>query len=500
MGLLMLATGIAMLSAPRVSQLKSPKRYEGRMWTEDGRTAVDSTGKTWRLTSKQAPNRMIHGLFRCEPWPKPLFEGGFDPQEVWRPKGFTGQARYVLKFNEREIAPSFGIRLRRHWRAYIAQLKWSERSQSLVHALFLGEGKGLDKDLKRGFQALGLAHVLAVSGFHLGMLWFVGQWFNAYVPYRFKRLGDLALILGMWLFVAFIGWPTSAIRAACMLSLLSLLRWRSGRPKRFSALAWTVWLMLMYRPEWWQDVGFQLSVLAVVGILWARLPQADWPKYLQGLPLSIVAQWAVLPFCLLYFHQFPWFFLPANLLCVPVLLALYPYTMLAIVLRALDVGIPFPEEVLDAMASIPDGWQWGQRFPGTWGMVALILTSALGINSWRQRHWLGVVAAAAVTLVFMAESGPIQGQGGILLTQNRGMALLQWHGDSARVLATKGLAKRDYIWKFSVNNLLQQKGVKYLIVKELKYKSFPEHVRIWADSSATHWPEPKSIRFTSEKL
>jgi hypothetical protein len=103
-------------------------------------------------------------------------------------------------------------------------------------------------------------------------------------------------------------------------------------------------------------------------------------------------------------------------------------------------------------------------------------------------------------LVFMAESGPIQGQGGILLTQNRGMALLQWHGDSARVLATKGLAKRDYIWKFSVNNLLQQKGVKYLIVKELKYKSFPEHVRIWADSSASHWPEPKSIRFTSEKL
>lgn len=497
-GLLMMAAGITVLSAPSVSQLKSPKRYEGRMWTEDGSTAVDSIGKTWRLTPKQAPMRMIQGVFRCEPWTKPLFEGGFDPQEVWRPKGFSGQARCILKVDERSIAPSSIMRLRMNWRQCIAQLKWSERSQSLVHALFLGEGKGLDKDLKRGFQALGLAHVLAVSGFHLGMLWFLGQRFSTYVPNGFKKLWDLSLILGLWLFVAFIGWPTSAIRAACMLSLMSFLRWRPGQPHRFSALAWTVWLMLMYRPEWWMDMGFQLSVLAVFGILWARLPHPALPKYLQALPVSIVAQWAVLPFCLNYFHQFPWFFLPANLLCVPVLLALYPYTMLAIALSYTGVSIPFPEGALDGLASIPSSWQWGQRYPGIWGMIALILASLMGIAAWRQRHWFGVVAAAAVTLVFMAESGPIRGQGGILLTQNRGIAVLQWHGDSARVLATKGLAKSDYIWKFSANNLLQQRGVKFLKIKELKYKSFPQYVRIWADSSTTHWPAPRSILLKSE--
>ncbi len=219
---------------------------------------------------------------------------------------------------------------------------------AVLSALTVGDQDGLSDELVETYSATGASHVLALSGMHIGL--FYALFWLLFSP-LWKRWTYLKLplltvtIASLWAFAFFTGLMPSVVRAVVMFSLLALSEFSADKPFTLNTLAATAFLMLLFRPAWLFDVGFQLSFLAVAGILLIH-PRTDslcprnCPSVLRKvwslLSVSTAAQIGVAPLIILYFSRFSTHFLLTNLWAVPMsTLALYA----AIAMLALT---PFP--------------------------------------------------------------------------------------------------------------------------------------------------------------
>lgn len=192
-------------------------------------------------------------------------------------------------------------------------------SARILASLIVGEQAApVPKELKAVFQAVGLQHVLAVSGFQvqLVVLSLLGLCLALRLP---RSLCFGVALLGLWGFVGLTGGPPSVLRAACVasLGLLGFLRFRQADPLWALALGGSA--LLLWQPALLQDIGFQFSMLATAGLLLSTRPLMQYLGFLP-LPLAglcapvLAAQCWVLPAQLFHFGSLSWLFLPANLL------------------------------------------------------------------------------------------------------------------------------------------------------------------------------------------
>ena len=142
-------------------------------------------------------------------------------------------------------------------------------SNAVVVAMVAGSRHAMPPSLSDAYAVTGLAHLMAVSGLHLGIVLIIVS--ILLIPLSFARHGHLVrhviVIVVLWLFVAISGASPSVVRAAIMLTILQLSRLLSEEYNSINALAATVFAMLLYDPDYLYDISFQLSVLAVVGII-----------------------------------------------------------------------------------------------------------------------------------------------------------------------------------------------------------------------------------------
>ncbi|MBE0641732.1 MAG: ComEC/Rec2 family competence protein, partial [Bacteroidales bacterium] len=191
----------------------------------------------------------------------------------------------------------------------------------------------------------------------------------------------------VFMFALLTGLAPAVSRATLMITLHTLSRLAGRRTSGINILAGAAFLMLMARPEWLFSIGFLLSFLAVAGIMCLYTPAmaminmnyGRWRKALAGLAMvSLVAQAGTAPLCLYSFHAFPIYFLPANLLTVP-LSTIAIYTgMVALPLEL--AGIPNHMAVqafsllLTAMHKLS---AWFASLPGAYGEFIPFSTHAL---------------------------------------------------------------------------------------------------------------------------
>lgn len=210
---------------------------------------------------------------------------------------------------------------------YLRKVIKDTTALALAYALFLADRHLLTKEMYQTFQATGTAHLLAVSGLHVGILLsFVflilrlGHFIGLYKQHGYW-LGLIAIVM----FVGIVGTKPSVVRAAVMTSLWIVAKLLGRKIQIWHVIGLAMLLLLVYNPLWLFDVGFQLSFAAVIGIVaWFRPLRAYFPKepkvlgYLIDLMIvSLCAQIATLPFTLYYFGTFPTYFLIANLIAVP---------------------------------------------------------------------------------------------------------------------------------------------------------------------------------------
>ncbi|MBR4296813.1 MAG: ComEC/Rec2 family competence protein [Bacteroidaceae bacterium] len=211
-------------------------------------------------------------------------------------------------------------------------------SLEVAHAMMLGNKHMVSKETRTLYSETGASHVLALSGLHLSILFAL---FNVLLlrPLRSFRLvghgAQVGFLLAMWAFVMMVGAPLSLLRAAVMLTFLQLSVLFQRRGLSFRNLALAGLVLLLWSPQSLFDVGFQLSFMAVLGIvvIYPRLPR--WrgigvPETLLGnvrwwaidaaqdlLRVSLSAQIATLPLVLYYFHLLPTYALPLSLWVIP---------------------------------------------------------------------------------------------------------------------------------------------------------------------------------------
>ena len=203
----------------------------------------------------------------------------------------------------------------------------------VLSALTLGYKGELDKETREAYSVAGISHVLALSGMHIGIIWFLLRWLK----------GGLVIPL-LWGFAFIVGLEPSVVRAVVMCMLMELGRLSGSKVFSMNTLCVAAFFMLLYHPLYLFDVGFQLSFVAVASILFFYPPmfslfffQNKLLRWTWGiLCVSMAAQLGTAPLVMYYFSNFSVYFLMTNLVAS----VLVPFIIYGAVL--LVVMMPFP--------------------------------------------------------------------------------------------------------------------------------------------------------------
>jgi competence protein ComEC len=239
----------------------------------------------------------------------------------------------VPEFQKIGFQPRFWVvQFAMNWRQYfdkvIQKYIVSEQENAIASALVLGVKDRLDDDILQAYSRTGLMHVLAVSGMHVGIL-LSFLWIVLGKLQKIPKIGDwvyaLSILAILWLYAFITGLSASVLRAVVMFSFITLGKAMNKRGTMYNTLAFSAFVLLMYNPYFILSAGFQLSYLAVLGIVYLTPRMESWfdisnsflKQGWQLICVSLAAQLATAPLSLLYFHQFPTYFLIANLLILP---------------------------------------------------------------------------------------------------------------------------------------------------------------------------------------
>ncbi len=335
------------------------------------------------------------------------YPGGFDLSQWLRAQGLT-RVLTVGRFDglARRLGPAPWWSLYRLRAVMLTNLRGHLEGQrlSLLAGIVFGETRGLDDELLDQFRRTGTTHLLAASGLNValvaGLVLFLAQPLGM-APWR---LAPVAAVAG-WFYSVLAGGSPSVVRAAVM-SALALAAMALGRTTDLGAtLSLSVVGCLLWRPGFLVDIGFQMSVLAVLGLI-LFLPGLE--ARLKGLPgwfggplaVTLAATLAILPVVVWHFHYLSPISLVANLLMGPVAELLLPLGLLGALLpcqavfwicRPLLVYLLWVVAGLAALAP-----QSTLARPTLMGMVALLL-AGVWLYLWlddRPRHGILVICLA----------------------------------------------------------------------------------------------------------
>jgi len=202
-----------------------------------------------------------------------------------------------------------------------------DREQNIATALVLGVTDGLDDELLQAYANTGLMHVLAVSGLHISIIyWIILLICRPLNKFSWSPWLVAAIsIFTLWTYAFITGLSPSVLRAVTMFSFFALAKPWNKSTNIYNTLAVSAFCLLVYDPYLVMSVGFQLSYLAVLGIVYLqpalyRLwePEHRWRDEVWKITsVSIAAQLSTFALGLFYFHQFPVYFLISNLLVIP---------------------------------------------------------------------------------------------------------------------------------------------------------------------------------------
>ena len=200
---------------------------------------------------------------------------------------------------------------------------------SIMNALLLGQRQTIDKTIYNNYVNSGTIHILAVSGLHVGiLLWILNFVFSPLLYLKYGHfIRPFILVSILWSFAVVAGLSPSVTRAVTMFSIISIAMHLKRPTNIYNTLVISAFVILLFEPTFLFSVGFQMSYLAVLGIvsvqptiykLW-KTKYYLTDKLWQILTVTLAAQVGVVPISLFYFHQFPGLFFISNIVVIPFL-------------------------------------------------------------------------------------------------------------------------------------------------------------------------------------
>lgn len=223
----------------------------------------------------------------------------------------------------------------------------SDREKSILATITVNYRKAMNRELRDRFSVTGVAHLLSVSGFHVGIVAALLSVLFSVFPNRFvfRRMKFVLILLFVWMFTYIAGLSAAAVRSALMFTIYVIGLQFQYRPDRYNTWAAAAFCMLVYDPFYLFDVGFQLSFVAVFFILYLQprfyqLIEVRNPLFAVPwgvLTVTVAAQIGTVFLCAFYFGEISTVFLCTNLFLSLLATLLIP---LALFYMLLPAGIP----------------------------------------------------------------------------------------------------------------------------------------------------------------
>ena len=301
--LLLLGYGVAELRAPHSStpynttidmvvQIESTPRMrtgysvaDGRIisWQGDGdRHHADDKVLLWLRSDSIAYGHRLSIASRLTP--RISRHESYD--HLMHRRGYVGgisiDDHNILSYSRATSKPSLQQRATERLRQHLRD----SSSYAVVEAMVAGSREYMPPSLRETYATTGLAHLMAVSGLHLGIVMVIIT--SLLLPLRLlhhgHRIANAIAIAAIWLFAVMSGLSPSVVRAALMLSILQIALMGTVRYNSLNALSVAAFAMLAYRPNYLYDISFELSVMAVAGILLWAIPIVGRLRIGRGLP------------------------------------------------------------------------------------------------------------------------------------------------------------------------------------------------------------------------
>ena len=463
------ALGLMRVIPALYPETPKPGAYEqitGRVAGE-GRLRTDNR-ITFTLTDISLEGTPVSGRAYCSVYyhdeePPTVFDGAqvSMPGRIYRPDGQSGAARFdfrswmlqnrmqfgisvsqpITVHNSPDTAPvtDWAYRLKNTFRA--ALTRTMGEGADLAMALLFSDREGVEEQEYQAFSRLGIAHVMSVSGLHVGILGTAVYWLLEKLRLGKAKWFLLAAFLAVY--CALTGFSAASTRAAVML-LLSAGAALVNRPSEpLDHLGAAMLVVLLIQPMQAFSAGLMLSVSAVLGIYLIKpalmglvehvLPRPDGKRAAYGgvswkaigqvvrhgayrlvdtLAFCLSAQLGVLLPTAIYFHQVPVYGVFINALVVPVISLLVPLDLLALALSP----VPWLGNALGWLAArLGDGVMWAVQLLNTlpmasvrvgrvasiWLLVALVAAVAIS-RAVRVKGWYRVGAVVLAAMVAFA--------------------------------------------------------------------------------------------------
>ena len=392
----------------------------------NGRDYVIEGGVLVRWSSPTGP---VHPGQRVR-WTAPLSSrlgtvnfgvGGYEDylhrRAIFTEARIQGEALTLLAANR--YSPFYWASRLRHWEADVLAAAIPAQALPFVRTVWLGDNHAIDMENKAPFIKSGMAHLLAVSGLHCGII-FMALTLVLGPMLRSSKQRSVIILVAVLVFALAAGARIPSLRAATMIALYLSADWFNREPDAPTALSLSALLFLLYEPVLLFDTGFLLSFGSIASIMLfadgigerlIRLPYA----IRQSLGATLGVQLVPIPVAAAAFHTLPLIAPLLNVIAIPLLFVVLILTLLTVLSAIVSPGVALlfghglapVVWLIQSLAALGAAVPGGHRIitaPSTLGVLFYGLTLVLFYwtlhkNNSRKYRALATVLFLGVTLV-----------------------------------------------------------------------------------------------------
>lgn len=384
---------------------------------------------------------------------------------------------------------SQALDLRRYFLKKLQSYEFSASAYGVAAALLLGASDHLDPGTIQSYSASGTLHVLSVSGMHVALVYIVLLKLLAPLERRMKLkwLSIFLQLVFLWFYATLTGLCPSVLRSVTMLSVIIAGRAFNRNAHILNSLSASALILLLFDPLLIFDIGFQLSYLAVGGIvmlqpklesIWEPDTNTFKGKILKHcwtlISVTLVAQVFTFPLGLYYFQQFPLYFILSNLIVIPLsTIVMYAGLFLLIVSPFLIIAKPvavlfgFLVELLNACVAkiehLPNAVLHSAKWEKPELLLMYLCISFLLIYLIHKRKSFlnfGMAALSLILVLGACESHKdLRGQKIVFFNINHASVIAVVNGKDIMLLTDTSLLKRKGDIDFHIEPFLKARGM-----------------------------------------
>jgi len=381
----------------------------------------------------------------------------------------------------------------------------NEEELNVFTALLLGQRQDISPEVLKDYQFAGAIHILSVSGLHVGLIMGFITFLLRSIPNskKGKTTKLLITLFSLWSFAILAGLSPSVVRSVTMFSFLVIGINLQRTVNIYHTLLVSMFLILLVKPSFIYDVGFQLSYLALFFIVWVDplyakiwVPKNGLVNYFwKIICMSTSAQIGAMPLSIFYFHQFPGLFFLTNILIIPllsVIMAIGVFSLLfacfgfvpMLVIKVLEWSIWLLNAIIHWVASFESFVIKNISFsePMLWVSYAVIVSWILWFKKATfTRLVFSILSLLILQFVFIHQKTETQtGQEGIVYNSRKNTIITERNGENVTIYANdsilntidKNIAVQSYLVgnfcklnkKQTLENLLYINNKKVLII------------------------------------